>query len=117
MTAMGSPMDKFTERLAIVETKQEAMASLLEKTEGRLVGMLSELREVVLDRIDHLNHAINGNGSKGLLERVTELEKASAHRDGADERSDKTWVKLGPFAPWIAGIFMAALAYFVGKSR
>lgn len=64
-----------------------------EMTEG-----LSEIKaniEAIKEALDKDYHALHGNGSPGLVQRVTELEH------------NWRWIK------WLAGVIGAGVAYFV----
>jgi hypothetical protein len=129
------------ERIAVLEANHKAMKELFEqgqaamrerqdRTEARLTQLIAETRDVVLDRINALNETINGNGKRGLVERVLHLEaiadprmdeRISALERDADKargernQADRTWVRVTPLLPYFVSILAAAAAYYIGK--
>ena len=114
-------IDDHEARICVLEANHISMAQLLEKTEDHLAEMITELRTIVLEKIEVLDHAINGNSKSGLVERVTLLESKANARDAVKEAElalrERFWDRLGPFVPWIGVILVGALMYYVGRGK
>lgn len=110
------------ERIAVLEANYKTLQDGAERNYHLLAGQINEkldaLREVLLDRIDGLDHAVNGNGGsgrKGILDRLTALESRVASDDREQEASDRAFDRIKPFIPYLVGAAGFAALYWLKK--
>ena len=109
-----SPCIAHAERLASLEASYNSLVKTLDSTEEHICSVISELRNVLVERIKALEDSINGEG--GFLRRVTDLELDKSVQDGKVSARTELWQsKLVPFLPWIGVALFGASMYYFGK--
>lgn len=121
-------------RIAVLEANYQHLTNLQQKSHDTIIERLEKLEDVVLQHIEKLDHAVNGNGKKGLIERVGEverdllaqtkekwlsrleaIEKRHSEEEGQQKAADKLFDRIKPFIPYILMILWISLMYAVKR--
>lgn len=139
-TIKGCPMNMAEQhleterRIATLEANHAAMTAnhasmmtFLGQIEHRLGGVMAELREALVTRMDKMelnfSHAIDGNGEDGLKKKVLlmqlDVNGIKEQRVQEQAASDRRWSRVGTLsqiAPWLVPALYALMFYLIQKS-